>query len=173
MQSDHDPYSGSPLAYSFSEAAHLKGSWLVELDAAGVAATEFVEAPVPRPLARLRGTLEDLLVDPAHTSHEDSWVEATLTDRVRPPLGMDLLRRRFPHTIVLGFESELPTAGELRVPTAHARSDRDIAHEFMSEMRGTAPADDEAALLFEAIDQCCDDTDVDMLLSEGPEKGVA
>src|SRR4051812_5961702 len=29
-------YSGSPLAYSFSEAGQVKGSWLVELDAGGL-----------------------------------------------------------------------------------------------------------------------------------------
>ncbi len=29
----HLRYSGSPLPYSFSEADHHKGSWLVELDA--------------------------------------------------------------------------------------------------------------------------------------------
>ncbi len=52
-------YSGSPLAYSFSEADQRKGSWLVDLDADGLVTTEFVDAPVPRPLARLRGTLDD------------------------------------------------------------------------------------------------------------------
>ena len=31
----HLRYSGSPLPYSFSEASHRKGSWLVELDGAG------------------------------------------------------------------------------------------------------------------------------------------
>ena len=51
-------YSGSPLAYSFSEADHRKGTWLVELGAAGFAAAEFVDAPVPRPLARISGDLE-------------------------------------------------------------------------------------------------------------------
>ena len=54
-------YSGSPLAYSFSEAEHRKGAWLVDLDARGGVAAEFVDAPVPRPLARLRGDLDDLL----------------------------------------------------------------------------------------------------------------
>ena len=48
-------YSGSPLAFSFSEADHRKGAWLVTLGAAGVEAVEPVEAPVPRPLARLPG----------------------------------------------------------------------------------------------------------------------
>ena len=32
-----------------------KGSWLVDLGPSGVTAAEFVEAPVPRPLARIRG----------------------------------------------------------------------------------------------------------------------
>ena len=38
-------YSGSPLPYSFSEAAHVKGSWLVEFDARGLARVEHVPAP--------------------------------------------------------------------------------------------------------------------------------
>src|SRR3954451_22736787 len=59
-------YSGSPLAYSFSEADHVKGSWLIDLDAQGGVAAEFVEAPVPRPLSRLTGTLESLLHDVRH-----------------------------------------------------------------------------------------------------------
>ena len=50
---DRVRYSGSPLAYSFSEEHHVKGSWLVDLREDGVAA-EFVEAPVPRRLARVR-----------------------------------------------------------------------------------------------------------------------
>ena len=49
-------YSGSPLAYSFSEADHVKGSWLVDLDAGGLAEVRFVPAPVARPLACLEGT---------------------------------------------------------------------------------------------------------------------
>ena len=53
-------YSGSPVAMSFSEATHTKGSWLVDLDTAGVRVQQ-VEAPVLRPLAVLRGDLSHLL----------------------------------------------------------------------------------------------------------------
>ncbi|MGK5533886.1 exonuclease SbcCD subunit D, partial [Streptomyces sp. URMC 129] len=77
-------YSGSPLAYSFSEAAHRKSLWLVDLDARGEIHAERVDCPVPRPLARVRGRLETLLTDPALARHEDAWVEATLTDPARP-----------------------------------------------------------------------------------------
>ncbi|MET7799349.1 metallophosphoesterase family protein, partial [Streptomyces decoyicus] len=63
-------YSGSPLAYSFSEAAHRKSSWIVDLDADGAVHAERVDCPVPRPLARIRGPLEQLLDDPEPGRHE-------------------------------------------------------------------------------------------------------
>ncbi|GAA2150617.1 exonuclease SbcCD subunit D [Nocardioides koreensis] len=158
-------YSGSPLAYSFSEATHRKGSWLVDLGRDGVAAAEFVDAPVPRPLARLRGTLEGLLADPALAVHERSWVQATLTDDVRPHQAMDRLRARFPHTLVLGFE---PASGDRAAAPAarlHGRSDHDIALDFVAEMRGAAASDEEAGLLRDAFDACCEDPDFDVLVT--------
>src|SRR4051794_35704540 len=94
-------YSGSPLAYSFSEAGHTKGSWLVDLGADGSTTAEFIEAPVPRRLARVRGSLDDLLHDLTITEHEDAWLHATLTDATRPLQAMDRLRSRFPHTLVI------------------------------------------------------------------------
>lgn len=159
-------YSGSPLAYSFSEAAHRKGSWLVDLGPAGVEQAEFVPAPVPRRLARLRGTLDDLLHDLTLTEHEDAWVQATLTDAVRPLQAMERLRRRFPHALVLGFE---PAGGER--PSAPAarpqgRSDHAIALDFVKDLRGAPATKAEAALLQEAFDSCCEDPDADVVVSE-------
>jgi len=156
-------YSGSPLAYSFSEAQHRKGSWLVDLDATGVAAVEFVEAPVPRRLARLRGELETLLSDPTLSAHEDDWVQVILTDATRPAQAMDRLRRRFPHTLVLGFASTTPVLGGLPLPAQRVRRDRDLVREFVAELRGSAPNDAELALLGRAVDACCEDPEVDML----------
>jgi exonuclease SbcD len=163
---DRVRYSGSPLAYSFSESGQHKGSWLVELGPSGVTA-ELIDAPVPRPLARLRGTLAELLDDPAREQHVGSWVEATLTDPVRPNQAMEQLRRRFPHTLVLGFDTPAPSLGAPGVSATHARSDREIAHAFMSEMRGEEPSAAEMAVLNTAVDACCDDQDVDVLIGDG------
>ncbi|MET8523997.1 exonuclease SbcCD subunit D [Nocardioides sp. NPDC004968] len=157
-------YSGSPLAYSFSEANHLKGSWLIDLDESGFVASEFVEAPVPRNLARLRGTLEELLSDPRHEVHEQSWLQITLTDRIRPAQAMERLRRRFPHTLVLGFESTAPVLGALSQPDpSRPRRDIDLVTEFVAELRGEPAAKAELTLLQTAVDACCEDPEVDSL----------
>lgn len=154
-------YSGSPLAYSFSEAGHTKGSWLVDLGPQGQVHAEFVPAPVPRPLARLTGTLEELLADPRHAAHEQSWVQVTLTDPQRPAQAMDRLRRRFPHTLVLGFAGSAPTLGALPASAAQGRSDHTVAEEFVRELRGAPATDAELALLHAAVDACCEDPDLD------------
>ena len=164
-------YSGSPLAYSFSEAGHRKGSWLVELGPDGVTTAELVDAPRPRPLARIRGDLDELLRDPALAVHEASWVEVTLTDAERPMRAMDRLRARFPHALVLAFAP--PTAPLQTTPRARTtgRSDHDIALDFVAELRGTPASDAEARLLLDACDGCGHDPDRDLLVSASTEAG--
>jgi exonuclease SbcD len=162
---DRVRYSGSPLAYSFSETGQRKGSWLVDLDARGFAGAEFVEAPVPRPLARLRGTLDELLTDPRLDVHTGSWVEATLTDDRRPSQAMDRLRRRFPHAVVLGFAPDHQPGSGTPVARTRGRSDHEIALDFVAELRGVPATDAEAALLRTACDACREDPDADVLVS--------
>jgi exonuclease SbcD len=162
---DRVRYSGSPLAYSFSEAGQRKGTWLVDLDARGCAAAEFVEAPVPRCLARVRGTLEELLEDPRLDVHTDAWVEATLTDERRPSQAMERLRRRFPHALVLAFAPPHEPGSAVPVARTRGRSDHAIALDFVAEMRGAAATDAEAALLRTACDACREDPEADVLMS--------
>jgi DNA repair protein SbcD/Mre11 len=147
-------YAGSPLAYSFSEAAHRKTMWLVDLAADGGVRAERIDCPVPRPLARIRGHLEALLADPALARYEPAWVEATLTDPVRPAEPMARLTARFPGTLSLLFEPERPP-GEPDVSYARrlaGRDDQQIAEDFVAHVRGTAPAAEERDVLRDAID---------------------
>jgi exonuclease SbcD len=153
-------YSGSPIAYSFSEAHHRKGSWLVDLGPAGVESADFVDAPVPRPLARLSGTVEELLVDPALAGHEGSWVQATLTDRRRPARAMERLRVRFPHTLALRFAPEGGEEQPRRSTPAQGRSAHAVSLDFVGHVRGEEASDAEAALLREAFECCGDDRDL-------------
>ncbi|MFW5474074.1 exonuclease SbcCD subunit D [Knoellia sp. CPCC 206450] len=142
-------YSGSPVAMSFSETTHTKGSWLVDLST-GDPAVQFVEAPVKRPLALLRGTLDELLTDRRHASAEGAWCQVTLTDPVRPLGAMERLRARFPHTLDLRFA---PT-GEVTTMSAYAgslteRSDLAVCCDFLGHVRGGHAADEEERILLE------------------------
>ena len=159
-------YSGSPLAYSFSEADHHKGSWLVDLDASGLARAELVPAPVPRRLARITGEIETLLTDPRLAVHEGAWVQATLTDRVRPLHAMDRLRARFPHTLVLGFQPVGADTATTPAARTAGRSDHEVTLDFVSALRGAPATRAESALLRDAVDACCEDTDLDVLVGE-------
>ena len=158
-------YSGSPLAYSFSEVGHTKGSWLVELGPTGVERADFVPAPVPRPLARLRGRLEELLHAPEHDTVEDAWLAVVLTDPQRPRAAMERLRDRFPHTLTLGFEPEgVPALPRPVTPHVTGRSDLDIALGFVQEVRSLEATTEEELLLQLACDSCRlgEDPDADL-----------
>jgi DNA repair protein SbcD/Mre11 len=151
----HLRYSGSPLPYSFSEAAHRKGSWLVDLDGDGTISAEQLPAPVFRRLSVLRGQLGDLLTSAAYRPQEDDFVSVTLTDPSRPEGAMDKLRSRFPHVLVLAFEPEgvLPDERGYRARVA-GRDDLAVAAEFVSHVRHAPASATEQKLLraaFEAV----------------------
>ena len=136
----HLRYSGSPLPYSFSEATHHKGSWLVELDGAGTARAERVPAPGYRRLSVLRGRLAELLESGTYVQYEDDFLSVTLTDQSRPEGAMDALRARFPHVLVLIFEPEgVTTDGRGYRDRVAGRDDLAVAAEFVQHVRG-APA---------------------------------
>jgi exonuclease SbcD len=147
-------YSGSPLPYSFSEAAHRKGSWLVELDADGVARAERVPAPQFRRLSLLRGRLADLLGSPKYTEFEDDFVSVALTDPSRPEGPMDALRTRFPRILVLTFEPTPSRESDARCYRARVvgRDDQGIAEEFVQHVRNAPATDGERRLLTDAFE---------------------
>ncbi|MEV0192354.1 exonuclease SbcCD subunit D [Kitasatospora purpeofusca] len=153
---DRIRYSGSPLAYSFAEAHHPKTMWLVDLHPEGTLTAEALPCPVPRALATLTGRLEDLLAAPAHEALREAWLSVTLTDRQRPLHAMDRLRARFPHTVHLDFA---PEGAPAAAPSSYAertrhRSDLEIAHAFVGDVRGQRTPDPaEAALLRRAVEE--------------------
>ncbi|MGV1007849.1 MAG: exonuclease SbcCD subunit D [Dermatophilaceae bacterium] len=148
-------YSGSPLALSFGEAGQVKGSLLVRLDTADVTC-EVIAAPVPRPLAVLRGTVDELLADRSLAHAETAWCRVLLTDPVRPLGALERVRARFPHTLKLEFEPR----GPVRSPTAYrtraaqARPELDVCCEFLEHVRdGAVATPQEQSVLAEAVER--------------------
>ncbi|MGH3744017.1 MAG: exonuclease SbcCD subunit D C-terminal domain-containing protein, partial [Mycobacteriales bacterium] len=144
-------YSGSPLPYSFSEAGQQKGSLLVTIDAAGLAAVETVPAPVFRPLSAVRGRLDEVLR--GHDDKTGHFLAVTLTDPVLPAGAMEQLRVRFPHVLRLTHD---PATGEQRADTyvsrVRGRSDLEITSGFVEHVRGVAATEAETALLASALE---------------------
>lgn len=146
-------YSGSPLAYSFSEAVHRKSVWLLDLDAGGLADVRRLELPVPRELATIEGRLDELLSGGEYAGVEECYLAVTLTDPVRPVDAMRRLRERFAHAVHLDWEPEGGAAtGALRYAEAvKGRDDGQIAEQFLCDCRGAGPQPSEQALLERAI----------------------
>jgi exonuclease SbcD len=165
-------YSGSPLAYSFSEQHHTKGSWLVELAGSGRSAVTFVPAPVPRRLATLTGTLDDLLANPVYDDRADRFLSVTLTDVGRVDDAMTRLQRRFPYAVHLDWRPAV-AADSAQLTYQQRVAGRDsvqIAQEFVRHVRGTPATPGEAALLLDAVEQeRCAADGVDVVVDQDPD----
>jgi len=147
-------YSGAPLHYSFGEANKPRGGWLVELDAGGVDTVEWLDLPVPRRLTVLTGELDDLLGSAAYTEFENDWVDAVLTDRVRPMDAMRRLQDRFPFCAHLDNRPTVVT--EQGTATYRERiekkTDDQIVAGFLELVRnGVGPTEFETALIADVI----------------------
>jgi exonuclease SbcD len=151
---EHLRYSGSPLAYSFSEALQRKSVWLVDFDAHGLAEVRRHELPVPRKLAKLTGGIDWLLGADEHAELVDCYLSVTLTDSVRPVDAMRRLRERFAYAVHLEWQPENgKTTSALRYAEAvRGRSDSEIARNFLDDCRGAPPNEREEKLLRRALE---------------------
>ncbi|GAC1476850.1 MAG: exonuclease SbcCD subunit D [Pseudarthrobacter sp.] len=148
-------YSGSPLAYSFSEAKHVKGSWIIDVGPEGVTGVSELSWAAPRKLAVLRGGISELLESGDHAWAEDAYCQITLTDAQRPQQAMERLRARFPDTLVLGFDPQggsAKAASSYSTRLAEARDDLAVCCGFLDHVRGRDADSAERAALSAALD---------------------
>lgn len=149
-------YSGSPLAYSFSEADHTKGGWLVSTAHGAVTDVEPVDFSAGRRLAVLRGRIEDLLGNEDHAWAEDRWCQITVTDPVRPPQAYRRLKERFDGLLnfVLdpeGVPATAPSTYAARL--AAASTDLEVCTGFVEHVRQRPASGSEAGLLESALQE--------------------
>lgn len=149
-------YSGSPLAYSFSEAGHTKGGWLVSTAHGAVTDVEPVDFSAGRRLAVLRGRIEDLLGDEDHAWAEDRWCQITVTDPVRPPQAYRRLKERFDGLLNFVLDPEgvpvtAPSTYAARL--AAATTDLEVCTGFVEHVRQRPASGSEAGLLESALQE--------------------
>ena len=145
-------YSGSPLAYSFSERHHRKASLLVHLDADGVTSdVDLLPAPVPRRLAEVTGTLEHLLGGGGE-AHCDDWLRVVVTDAARPRDLYAQVRARFPHALVVEHRPERALGPAPTSVVTAARDPLEVADEFVEHVTGALPTHAERDVLRRAYE---------------------
>jgi exonuclease SbcD len=132
-------YSGSPLAYSFSEAGHAKSATLVEMDAAGAVRIEALPFDPPRALRTLEGTLDAVLAQ-SKPAWAGDWFRIRLTDAVPVWGAMERLRAAFDTVLELSFARhdllDLPGAAAGR----QGDDPLDLLGAFFVAMRGAPMA---------------------------------
>ncbi|WP_144880656.1 exonuclease SbcCD subunit D [Microbacterium paraoxydans] len=149
-------YAGAPLHYSFGEQHKPRGSWLVDLDADGLAGVEWLELPVPRRLVTLTGTFEEILSAESVAAHADAWVCAVYTDAVPQTEPMRRLREAYPHCAMVLHQPAVVTGVQERSYGERLRSavtDADRIEAFLEHVRaGHGATEVERELIREVLD---------------------
>lgn len=146
-------YSGTPLAYSFSEE-HDKQVVLIDIDAAGSCEVREIAVPVGRAVATIRGTMDELLGASVHESVVNRFIRAVVTDTAHVIDAKANLRLRFPHIIevVLQPPSVAGGSGQSVVPTKRALlSPLKAAESFWRDVTDEAPSEQERICLEQAL----------------------
>ncbi|GLI30137.1 MULTISPECIES: exonuclease SbcCD subunit D [Brachybacterium] len=136
-------YSGSPLAFSFSERSHRKSVLLVELGAPGADGERAevdvrrIETPVPRRLTELRGTLEEILA--RRDEHAGDWLKAVVTDPARPAHLQEQLREAYPHLLLTEYAPEGRAASAGTPVVRREQNPLEVMDEFLAHVTGGDP----------------------------------
>ncbi|NYD53560.1 exonuclease SbcCD subunit D [Microbacterium pseudoresistens] len=155
--SDRVRYAGAPLHYSFGEQHKERGSWLVDLDASGLAGIEWLTLPIPRALVTLTGALDDILSAENIAAHADDWVCAVYTDALPQAEPMRRLKEHFPYCAMVQHDPAVVEGNEERSYAARLKTavtDTERIEAFLEHVRaGLGPSEQESRLIREVLDE--------------------
>ncbi|HET8930022.1 MAG TPA: exonuclease SbcCD subunit D [Acidimicrobiales bacterium] len=138
---DRLAYSGTPLAYSFSED-HPKSVRIIDLDADGEMSVRTEPVPAGRPVRTIEGSITTLLDPRAHPDAHGAFVRAIVTDRETVLDAKSRLAATYPMIaeIQLRPDGLLPETLAASVSTAsRRRAPIDAVHDFWEAVEGAAP----------------------------------
>ena len=148
-------YCGTPLKYSFSEAAHRKSVTVAELGEKGRLRVRTLPLTPKRDLIELRGSYEELMSRSFYenTGYRDDYVRITLTDEDDIPEAMARLRVVYRNLMKLGYDNAR-TRHAARIEgaaDAEKRTPLEIFGELYEKQNGERPNERQEALLTKLI----------------------
>lgn len=144
-------YSGSPLAYSFSEMNHDKSSVLLDIDADGTCTAELIPTPIPRRLSEIRGPIGALLGG-EFDDHIDDWLRVYVTDRTYPQSMYARVKAHFPEALAILHEPEGVEAGATAPQITEAMDPMTVTTSFVEFATNAPPTELETEVLQGAYD---------------------
>ncbi|MDO5700713.1 MAG: exonuclease subunit SbcD [Bowdeniella nasicola] len=143
-------YSGSPLAFSFSEVNDTKSVTLLEFTGREVT-FETIETPVVHPLVERRGLLEDILHSEDVPAH--AFVKVILTDTYRPRDYYLRVKERFANLLSLTHEPEVAPERVDGVRAAQLHAPLDVVTSFLTQVTGAPPSETQRALVRASVEE--------------------
>jgi exonuclease SbcD len=146
-------YSGTPIAYSFSETA-AKSVVLIDLAADGACSIEALPVPVGRGVITITGTIEELLAPGAHPEAAEKYVKAVLTDNAYVIDAKSRLLEVYPYCTdvvmkMAGTSTAIGPNDEIR----SALAPRDAAEKFWEDIVNEPLSDLQRNTVVAAIDK--------------------
>ncbi len=135
-------YSGTPLAYSFSEE-HDKSVVVLDMAPDGTATIEQVPVGVGRRVRTVEGTMTHLLESRELDGARECFVRAIVTDRATVLDARSTLAERFPHIVEVRLmpDGKDPDVGAAPVDVSEL-APIDAARQFWAAAEGSEPPDD-------------------------------
>lgn len=153
-------YSGSPLAYSFSESrvppVEGNGKSVVLFDVAGGGVTDIrtmgVDSGEPA-FVRLDGTVDEILGDLARERRDD-WVSVTVHAAEFPHGLYQKIDDRYAHALEksIVYERRADTTARRAVDLRKAISEMDVLDQFVRHQLGRGPGEEERKVLESAVE---------------------
>jgi len=145
-------YSGTPLAYSFSETA-AKSVTVVEMSPSGECTLEVIVVPVGRPAITVTGRIDDLLAGEATEVERTAWVRAIITD---PGVVLDAksrLQTKYPRVVEVDMRPEGTEVGAdgAAVPDVRRVTAEEAMASFWIEANDAPPTAAETELMHGAL----------------------
>jgi exonuclease SbcD len=151
--SDTIRYSGTPIAYSFSETG-AKSVVLLDMSSNGACSVEAVPVPVGRGVITLTGTIDELLAPDSHPEAAELYVKAVLTDKAYVVDAKSRLLEVYPYCTdvvmkMAGTSTAIGSNDEIR----SALAPRDAAEKFWEDIVNEPLSDLQRDTVVAAIDK--------------------
>ncbi len=154
---DHIRYCGTPLKYSFSEAADSKTVTMVELKEKGDLSLDFIPLVPMRDMVEIRGTYEELTLKSFYegTSLSEDYLHVTLTDEDDIPNVLTSLRSIYKNIMKLDYDNKRTRAQSHLEGAERVKEKTPLEHfgEFYELQNGQPLSDEQAAFMTSVIEQ--------------------